>query len=155
PEALQLLGQILHSQGRHEEAIRVFNALTLMQPTVAGHWQNLGTALRPTRRYDQALAAFEQALQLAPPAAGLLYNLGVLQMDRCDYKSAYSALRDAAALAPRDATIRWAYAQCCYESSLVDEALDALNDWEKLEGQTLDVAVRILLLLVAMGATTP
>jgi ABC-type oligopeptide transport system ATPase subunit len=48
----------------HEEAVRVFNALTLMQPSVAGHWQNLGTALRPTRRYAQALGAFERALRL-------------------------------------------------------------------------------------------
>ncbi len=155
PEALQLLGQILYSQGRHAEAVRVFNALTLMQPTVAGHWQNLGTALRPTQRHEQALAAFEHALQLAPPSAGLLYNLGMLQMDRCDYAAAYSALRDAAALAPTDATIRWAYAQCCYEASLVEEALQALQNWERLEGLSIDITVRILLLLVAMGATDP
>src|ERR1700681_30683 len=67
PGALQLLGQVLYSQGRHEDAVRVFNALTLMEPAVAGHWQNLGTALRPTKRYSQDLAAFERALQLAPP----------------------------------------------------------------------------------------
>src|SRR5215472_12528704 len=73
PGALDVLGTILHSQGRYEEAVRVFNALTLMQPTVAAHWQNLGTVLRPAGRPEQSLAAFERALQLGPPTAGLLY----------------------------------------------------------------------------------
>ena len=153
PGALQVLGQALHSQRRHEVAVRVFNALTLMEPTIAGHWQNLATALRPTRRYAQAIAAFERALQLAPPSAALLYSLGVLQMDRCDYKAAYLALRDAAALAPADATTRWALAQCCYDLVQYDEALAALKDWQKLEGLTVEITARIALLLVMLGAT--
>lgn len=152
PGAMDVLGQVLYSQGRHEEAVRIFNALAMMKPTVAGHWQNLGTALRPTRRYAQALDAFERALQLGPPSAGLLYNLGVLQMDRCDYRAAYSALRHAAALAPGDVTVRWAYAQCCYELSQLEEALTALEGWQQLEGKKIEITVRIVLLLVALGA---
>src|SRR5882762_8927094 len=62
PGALEVLGEVLFAQGRSEDAVRVFNALTLTQPTVAAHWQNLGTVLRPTGRYAQALAAFERAL---------------------------------------------------------------------------------------------
>ena len=94
PGALEVLGTILSSQGRYQEAMRVFNALTLMQPTVAAHWQNLGTVLRPTGRQEQSLAAFERALRLGPPTAGLLYNLGALQMDRLDYAAAHLALRE-------------------------------------------------------------
>jgi tetratricopeptide (TPR) repeat protein len=153
PAALALLGNVLYSQGRHEEAVRVYNALTLIEPTVADHWQNLGTALRPTRRYDQAIAAFDRALRLGPPSAFLLYNLGVLQMDRCDYGAAHLALRDAMRLAPRDATIRWAFAQCCYDVVQLDEALAALEGWQNLEGLTVEMTARIALLLVMLGAT--
>lgn len=153
PGALQVLGQILHSEGRHEDAVRVFNALTLMEPTVAGHWQNLATALRPTKRYTQAMAAFERALQLAPPSAALLYNLGLLQMERCDYRAAYLALRDAVGVAPADATTRWAFAQCCYDLVQLDEAFAALEDWQRLEGLTVEITARIALLLVMLGAT--
>jgi tetratricopeptide (TPR) repeat protein len=153
PGALGVLGQVLYSQGRHDEAVRVFNALALMQPTVAEHWRNLGTALRPTRQYDQAIAAFDRALRLAPPTAALLYNLGVLQMERSDYNAAYLALRDAVALAPSDGTIRWAFAQCCFELIDVEEALAALEDWQKLQGLTAEITVRICYLLVMMGAT--
>jgi tetratricopeptide (TPR) repeat protein len=152
PGALEVLGEVLFAQGRTEDAVRVFNALTLIQPTVAAHWQNLGTVLRPAGRYEQALASFERALRLAPPSAGLLYNLGVLQMDRCDYSAAYLALRDAVALAPADATIRWAFAQCCYDLTRLEEALAALENWQQLEGLTTDICVLIILLLAMMGA---
>jgi tetratricopeptide (TPR) repeat protein len=152
PGALQVLGQVLYSQARHEEAVRVFSALTAMEPTLAGHWQNLAIALRPLKRYAQALAAFEKALQLAPPSSALLYNLGVLQMDRCDYRAAHLALRDAVRLAPADATTRWAFAQCCYDMVQLDEARAALKDWQKLDGLNAEISARIALLLVMLGA---
>jgi tetratricopeptide (TPR) repeat protein len=152
PVALDVLGTILSAQGRYEAAVRVFNALTLMQPTVAAHWQNLGTVLRPTGRRAQALAAFERALRLGPPTAGLLYNLGALQMDRLDYVAAHLALRDAVALAPREARIRWAYAQCCYDMGHRQEAVTAVADWETLEGLSAEITVSIVLLLVTSGA---
>jgi tetratricopeptide (TPR) repeat protein len=152
PGALEVLGQVLYSQGRHEDAVRVFNGLALQEPTVAGHWQNLATALRATKRYAQALAAFEKALQLAPPSAALLYNLGVLQMDRCDYRAAHFALRDAVGLAPADATTRWAFAQCCYDMVQLDDARAALKDWQSLDGLSVEISARIALLLVMLGA---
>jgi tetratricopeptide (TPR) repeat protein len=152
PDALGVLGTILSSQGRYDEAVRVFNALTLMHPTVAAHWQNLGTVLRPTGRQAQSLAAFEHALRLGPPTAGLLYNLGALQMDRLDYGAAHLALRDAVALAPRDAHIRWTYAQCCYDIGHRQEAVTALEEWETLEGLSVEITVSIALLLVTSGA---
>ena len=152
PGALEVLGTILSSQGRYQEALRVFNALTLLQPAVAAHWQNLGTVLRPAGRQAQSLAAFERALRLGPPTAGLLYNLGALQMDRLDYAAAHLALRDAVALAPRDARIRWAYAQCCYDMGQRQEAVTAVEDWETLEGLSVEITVSIALLLVTSGA---
>jgi tetratricopeptide (TPR) repeat protein len=152
PGALEVLGTILSSQGRYEEAVRVFNALTLMQPAVAAHWQNLATVLRPTGQQAQSLAAFERALRLAPPNAGLLYNLGALQMDRLDYAAAQLALRDAVALAPRDALIRWTYAHCCYDMGYAEEAVAAVEDWETLESLSVEITVSIALLLVTTGA---
>jgi tetratricopeptide (TPR) repeat protein len=151
--ALGVLGQVLYARGQHEEAVRIFNALTVMQPSVPEHWRNLGTALRPTRRHDQAIAAFDRALRLAPPSATLLYNLGVLQMERCDYGAAYLALRDAVGLAPNDATMRWALAQCCYELTNNDEALETLENWQQLQGLTPQITAQIAALLVMMGET--
>jgi tetratricopeptide (TPR) repeat protein len=152
PGALEVLGCVLNSQGRHEDAVRVFNALTLLQPDVATHWQHLGTVLRPAKRYDQALAAFERALQLGAPTPALLYNLGVLQMDRCDFRAAHLALRDGMALAPKDAALRWAFARCSWDLGRPEEALAALDDWQDLEDLGVEFTVLILLLLARMGA---
>jgi tetratricopeptide (TPR) repeat protein len=151
PGALTVLGLILHCQARHEEAVRVFTALTLLQPNNAQHWTNLGSALRPTRRYDQALAAHSRAMQLGPVSAGLLYNVGLVQMDRLEYDSAYASLTRARALAPMDASICRLFAQCCYDTGLFEEALAALQSWPKLQGLTPEVTAQIAHLLVIMG----
>ncbi len=135
--------------------MRVFNALTLIQPQVARHWENLGSVMRPTARREQARAAFERALQLAPPTPELLYNLGVLQMDRCDYRAAYLALRDGLALAPADGRLRWAFAQCCFDVARREEALDALEGWQQFEGLTLEFSVLIIQLLGMLAAVNP
>jgi len=155
PGALEVLGTVLGSEGRYEDAVRVFNALTLLQPTVARHWEHLGTVLRPAKRYDQALAAFERALRLAPPTPGVLYNLGVLQMDRCDYRAAYLTLRDGVALSPSDGRIRWAFAQCCLDTARREEAFDALQGWENLEGLTVEFTALIVQILGMLAAVDP
>lgn len=155
PGALQVLGEILSNRGRYDEAVRVFNALTLMQPTVAAHWESLGAVLRTAGRPAQSLAAFERALRLGPPTPGLLYNLGVLQMDRLDYVAAHLALGDALKLVPRDARIRWAYAQCCFDMGRRQEAVIAIEDWETLDELSVDITVSIALLLVIAGAARP
>jgi tetratricopeptide (TPR) repeat protein len=151
PETLALLGGILNAQARHNEAVAVFRSLTVMQPQLATHWQNLGAALRPAGRYEEALAAFERALQLAGPNATLLYNLGVLQMQRLDLNAAHLALRDAVRMQPDDATARWAFAQCCYDLIDSEQAIEALQGWENLQNLTLEMTARIARLLVMLG----
>src|SRR6516225_9405054 len=131
PGALEILGTVLGSQARYEDAVRVFNALTLLQ------------------------AAVDRALRLAPPTPGVLYNLGVLQMDRCDYRAAYAALRDGVALAPADGRIRWAFAQCCLDAARREEAFDALQGWQKLEGLTVEFTALIVQLLGMLAAVDP
>ena len=123
-----------------------------MEPAVPQHWQNLAAALRPLKQYDLAIAAFDRALRLGPPSAALLYNLGVLQMERCDYNAAYMALRDAVKLSPADATFRWGFAQCCYDIIALEESLEALENWQGFAGLDTDLSVRIIFLLVMMGA---
>jgi tetratricopeptide (TPR) repeat protein len=155
PGALEVLGTALNSQGRHEDAVRIFNALTLIEPQVARHWQNFGTVLRQAKRYAQSLTAFERALRLGPLSPELLYNLGVLQMDRCDYRAAYLALRDGVALAPNDGRLRWAFAQCCFDVARREEAVESLEGWQEFEGLTVEFTVLLIQLLGMMAAVDP
>lgn len=151
--ALNVLGMVLVAKGRHEDAVRVFHALTQFEPGNADYWANLGTALRPTRRYDAALDAFGHALQLGEPSANLLYNIGAMQVDRCDYDAGYSMLSQALDLSPSDAGIRLAFAQCCHEINRPEDSLAALKDWQTFEGLTPEIVAGIAHLLIVLGDT--
>ena len=151
--ALNVLGMVLHAQGRHEDAVRVFNALTEFEPRNAQYWGNLGTALRPTRRYDAALEAYDRALQLGGVTPDLLYNIGVLHVDRCEYEAAADLFGRAVGLAPTDAGLRLALAQCCFDIMRSEEALATLEGWPGFTGLTPEIIAGIAQLLVTMGET--
>ena len=151
--ALNVLGMVLHAQGRHEDAVRVFHALTQFEPRNAEYWGNFATALRPTRRYEAALEAYERALQLGGVSVNLLYNIGVLHVDRCDYASATDFFSRALELAPADAGLRLAAAQCSHDAMRNEEALQLLVDWPQFIGLTPEILAGIAHLLVTMGET--
>jgi tetratricopeptide (TPR) repeat protein len=149
--ALNVLGMVLHAQGRHEDAVRVFHALTQYQPHDAGYWGNLATALRATGRYDAALEAYDRAVQLGGVTADLLYNIGVLHVDRCDYVSACELFGRALGLAPDDAGLRLAHAQCLHDAMRSEDAVQVLEGWPRFTGLTPEVLAGIAHLYVTMG----
>lgn len=149
--SLSVLGMILHAQGRHEDAARVFNALTVYEPNDPEHWQNLCVALRTLKRHEDALAVGTRALELGSPSASLLYDVALVHVDRCEYASALELLAQALDRAPRRATIRCAFAQCCCDLVRQEDALEALRDWRSFEGLTSDLLAQIAFLLFMMG----
>ncbi len=149
--AWTVLGIVLNSKGRHEDAIRVFNSLILKDPSSADHWANLGAALRDAKRLDEALAAYERSVALAPPSARSLYNIGLIQIERLDYVAAYAVLKRAMELAPTDAWIRCTFAQCCYDFGNFDEAVQALENWQNFDGLSSANMAEMAYLLLTMG----
>jgi tetratricopeptide (TPR) repeat protein len=153
-DSLTVLGMVLQAQERHEEAIRVFNSLTLKHPDSGRHWENLGTAYRGAKRYDAALAAFARVLALGPPSALMLYNLGLVHAELLDLPSAHEVLSRARALAPRDAWICAALAKCSYDLGDFEGAKRALEGWQQLEGLTPVALAEIAYLLTLMGESS-
>jgi Tfp pilus assembly protein PilF len=149
--AWSVLGLVLQGEGRSEEALRVFNSLTLKHPTRADHWDNLGSILRELRRLDEALAAFERAVALAVPSPRTLYNIGVIQAERLDFVAAEAVLKEAVRLAGGDAWIRAAFAQCCYELGRFADAVETLENWQRFDNLTSRNMTEIANLLVMMG----
>lgn len=150
-DALNAVAIALNGQARYADAARIFTELTRRAPSERRHWVNLGTALRAARQYDEALAAYTRAAQLGEASANFSYNVGLLHMDRGDYESARSVLARAAQLAPDDAEIRFQYANCCYETVRMDEALAAIEPWPGLNGLTPELVSQIALLLLNLG----
>ncbi len=149
--SLSVLGMVLQAQARHEDAIRVFNSLTLQHPSAAHHWENLGVACRGAKRYDAALTAFARVLALGPGSPVMLYNLGLVHAELLDLPSAHEVLSQARALAPRDAWICTALAKCSYDLGDFAGARDALERWQEFEDLTPAALAEVAYLLTLMG----
>jgi tetratricopeptide (TPR) repeat protein len=149
--SLAVLGMVLQAQGRHDDAIRVFNSLTQKHPSAALYWENLGAAYRGAKRYDAALTAFARVLALGPPSAVMLYNLGLVHAELLDLPSAHDVLSQAHALAPRDAWICTALAKCSYDLGDFAGAKNTLEGWQEFEDLTPVALAEIAYLLILMG----
>jgi len=96
PEFLSNLGIALQAQGRHAEALNVFDKAVQLKPDDAGLWKHLGGALQELQRPADALLSLQQASRLDPQDCDaayknlfLLHALGrfeqaLAQFDRCD-----------------------------------------------------------------------
>lgn len=144
-------GLSLLADGRDADAVATFQELSRIQPGRIAHWMNLGTALRRLRRYDEALLAYAQAGALGERSASFYFNIGLLHQDRGDYDSARRLLTNAMRAAPTDAEICCQYAQCCYDSLLIEEAVAALTGWEQWPAVDSERLATIALLLLNLG----
>lgn len=149
--AWTVLGMLLQAKGRSEDAVRVFNSLTLRQPNEASHWVNFGGALRFAKRYEESLAAYDRALALGGTTPALLYNMGLVHCELFDFESAYTAFKQAAERAPKDAWIQFSLAQTCYDLGNFEETLAVLSPWSEFDGLTPDNMAQIASLLISIG----
>jgi tetratricopeptide (TPR) repeat protein len=78
PEALNLHGILLHTEGRFAEAVQLFRQAELLDhhPAVS----NRGNSLLDLGLLDEALAAHQAAVDLDPTHAGACYNLALTQL---------------------------------------------------------------------------
>ena len=151
-DTLGTLGFLLHAAKKYDQASRVFSALTDLQPAEPTHWMNLGTAQRCDGKLDEAINAFTNAAIRGADTADFYYNVGLTHLERSDFESGRLMLAKAVALAPDDAEIRYRYALCCYERLVMEEALAALDEWEKLSGLNAEAIANIGMLLMNLGA---
>jgi tetratricopeptide (TPR) repeat protein len=76
PQARFLKGLILTEQGKHQDAIRVFTALTEDFPELPEPYNNLAVLYAAQGQYDRAKHALEMAIQTHPSYATAHENLG-------------------------------------------------------------------------------
>lgn len=80
PDALHLLGQILHGQDNSEEAAGLIRRAIDTQPNLVGAHYNLGLILWKLRQLDEAEVVLEKAVESSPTDPdGLFYLAVVLQ----------------------------------------------------------------------------
>ena len=76
-DAHHVLGIILASQGKNDQALTSYNRALAVQPNHADTLSNRGNVLAGLRRFDEALASYNRALVAKPNHTGALNNRGV------------------------------------------------------------------------------
>jgi tetratricopeptide (TPR) repeat protein len=84
PEALNMMGILLHKEGRFAEAIEAFERAEAVGHLAAS--SNRGNCLLDMGRMDEALAAHELAVGRDPQHPGARYNLALTQIRLGDWK---------------------------------------------------------------------
>jgi tetratricopeptide (TPR) repeat protein len=76
-DAHHVLGIVLASQGKNDQALTSYNRALAVQPNHADTLSNRGNVLAGLRRFDEALASYNRALAAKPNHTGALNNRGV------------------------------------------------------------------------------
>ena len=75
-DAMHLLGLVLATMGRGQDAVRLIGAAVSLQPSNAAMHANLGSALNEIGRHDEALACFDRAVALKSDLAAAYLGRG-------------------------------------------------------------------------------
>jgi choline-sulfatase len=103
--ARRLLGDLLKSSGRPQDAIEVYQQMLRIQPDDADTHFAIGSILLDSDP-SAALPYLEEACRLAPSRVFFLTSLGIAYLKDGRMNEAEAALRRAIALAPDDPSIR-------------------------------------------------
>ncbi len=91
---------IAHQDGRHSEALELYNAHLNMYPDDAGMWTNFGVLLRSLGRHKAALRVQTRAFELLPSDRGIQTNYANILSDLGSYDASIDLRREILAKDP-------------------------------------------------------
>ena len=94
-------GKALQQQGKHAEALALFERATQLNPRSYSAWFNVGFSLDALGRYEQGIAAYDRAISLNRNDAGAWNNKGKALKSLQRYSEALAAFEQALALDPK------------------------------------------------------
>jgi len=127
PQVVQLRGEMLWAQGRHQEAIAMLAPLVARHPRAASAHFALGNALHSAGRYSEAEKHLRHAVALEPRFAGAHCNLGLALAQLGDSEGAIQAYERALALEPNLAVARANLGVALLNANKPNDALDHLR----------------------------
>jgi tetratricopeptide (TPR) repeat protein len=71
---INILGEVLRSQGKLEEALQIYESAIQLGPSLAEIYNNHGNVLKELGRFGDALESYDKAIQVNPDFAMAYYN---------------------------------------------------------------------------------
>jgi len=124
PEALLALGYAYQQEGRHEEALDLYEQALELDPANTGALYNKGVVLALLGRDKDAEVAYWDVLEVAPDHALAAKALGQYYVDKKQYKSALIALEPVIAAQPQYADLQYLAGYSCEQLGIDDTAID-------------------------------
>ena len=104
--ALYVMGQLRHLQGRLSDAQNFYRRALAVDPQRPEILHQLGQALSVAGQMDEAITVYKDSLGLRPDRAETLLELGMAYVRKQDYAAAERALRDVLRLDPSSLAAR-------------------------------------------------
>lgn len=127
PEALRMLGIVLHKSGQYDDAVDAYRQALQSAPDDALLWNNLGSAQRARGDGEAAEDAFRRAVALAPELTAAWYNLGKMYKTQGRLELAGPALERALQLDAGHVPARVTYGETLRSLGQVDAAVAAFE----------------------------
>ena len=120
-------GLALRGQGKHAEALALFERATQLDPNSFTAWNNVGYSLDDMSRYEQALVAYDRAISLDHNNATVLNNKGRTLSTLQRFSEALAAYEQARALDPKNDFAWHGIGEVLYNLGRYSEALAAFE----------------------------
>lgn len=135
PDLQRMKADILRSQGRGDEALWLYESLTIERPDDFEAWNNLGNARHERGDVDGALAALDRARTLNPDSSPVHVNIARALVSAERHEEACLMMERAALLAPGDPAPLLELAQMLTAIDHPTRALMALGAAAKLDSR--------------------
>lgn len=133
PDALNLLGLVLHQRGDSESGLELMIRSVQLDPSNATSHYNLGNAFRDVGRFDEASCAYREAIRLQPGDADIRCSLGAVLNDLGRSEEAETELRKVLKVQPRHLQACIHLAALLLRDGRKDEAREFVEQWLVME----------------------
>ena len=132
--------QALEQQGRLDEAVAAWRAITKDNPNDAGAYASLGVVLARQQKYPEAVAAYQRALSLDPKLPNIQLNLGLAEFKQGNFQAAIAPFQAAAEGDPQSLQARMLLGLSYYGARKFVEASDTLSIAAKADPHNIELA---------------
>jgi len=151
---LRSLGTTLLKQGRHADALQVFDNSVQLHPDLAEPWRNLGNALVAAGRRTDALRCFEEAARRDAGDWDAAHKAGVLLFEAGQFKEALGYFTRCDDLRPNHVPTLYMRARTLHNLTRFAEALSDNERVYALDPGNADVCHNIGNILRMLGRET-